>query len=698
MYLCWALLKALVNSMSSSTNTICSQCDRIKFDFLINPGPNDQDNEALTALAWSTLYPETCHFCQLLRHCINPSGEVHHPFQGILRGIYAGHELQFYLVVSGISTRLEYSIRLCRPTSTSYHDSRIQESVQFDVDELKNWVEECQDHHCFPADEKLHSLPEHFRLIDVNAYCIVRPQEFVEYCALSYVWGDKKQPFKLESWNEKQAEVPGFLANLKVPIPKTIRDAIALCRDIDCDYLWVDSLCIVQDSKENKHTQIASMAEVYSQSRITFIAATGADSNAGLAPYGGRNSAIPYLIRTTPRGTFVASLSPQIAAQNIATSTWASRGWTLQEYALARRVLFFTGSYAFLRCKISLRCEDFGLGFSNCYEEDRKWDLPMPPFYRKKSVVKRHYPSTFSQMLAQYVRRSLSYKEDILHAFTGILTRMEDGEYGKGGIGDKHIFGLPSKQFGAALQWTTNLPWPSTERAGFPSWSWVGWIHSNDPIPPRKGIFHDIYEGFDDQHNNVSVLTCYIIRGDKVIKQLEEGSFERMLFTLGEDMRRHHQSNDIPETAHLEMELRRHFTPQQPVEVSTYIEHPNHSVPYLSQHVFLWASCASLYVDRTTAAHDSKSSFPIRLKDGRYIGAIRLKPEWRKTRPDCLHFFVSTAGLDIYSLKLRFKVILTELCYNETLPVYKRIQVSRTGISHEDWALALPESKFIALV
>jgi hypothetical protein len=687
--------------MSSLANTICSQCDKIKFDLFTNPGPNDHDNETLRTLEWSTLYPETCHFCQLLRHCINPSGEVYPPFQGTLHGFYAGNEIQLRLAVGGITTTLEYSIQLCRPTSTSDRDARIQESVEFDIEELKHWLEECQDHHCFPADEKLHSLPDNFRLIDVNACCIVRPQESVEYCALSYVWGDKEQPFKLESWNEKQAEVPGFLASLKVPIPKTIRDAIALCQDIGCYYLWVDSLCIVQDSKENKHAQIASMAEVYSQSRVTFIAATGIDSNAGLAPYGGRNSAIPYLIRTMSRGTFVASLSPQIAAQKIATSTWASRGWTLQEYALARRVLFFTGSYAFLRCKESLRCEDFGLGFSNCYEENRKWDLPMPPFYRRKSIVGRHYPSTFSQMLAQYVRRSLSKKEDIVHAFTGILTRMEDGEYGAGGIGDKHIFGLPSKQFGAALQWTTNLPWPGTERADFPSWSWAGWIHATDPTPARKGHFHDMYEGFDDQNTNISVLTCYIVRGDKYIKQLEEGSFEQMLFTLNEGVQRYQQSNSLAETSHLEMELRRHFTPRPPHEVLTYIEHPNHSVPYLSQHVFLWASCATLYVDRTT--RHSTSSFPIRLKDGRYIGSIRLKPEWRKTQPDVMPFFVSTAGLHISylslrSLKLRFKVILTELCRNETLPVYKRIQVSRTGIFHEDWALALPESKFIALV
>ena len=688
--------------MSTPARSMCSQCAKVNFEFFTTLGSYDAANGE--GLFWDKFCLETCDFCQLLQHCIYPTGSGHRPLQGTLRGWYAVHELQFCWYDGEKSTNLDYSVRYCKPPAPLHNSPPVQQSKQFDFHELKGWLEECENHPCFPADELLHSLPDHFRVIDVKSSCIFQPQERVEYCALSYVWGDHNdQQFKLDSSNEKQAEVPGFLEG--VILPKTIVDAIALCKDIGCLYLWVDSLCIVQDDEKNKDTQIASMAEVYSQSLVTFVAATGKDSNAGLAPYRGRNSVIPYLLRTIPLGTFVASLSPEIAAQEIAASTWASRGWTLQEYALARRVLFFTGSYAFLRCKEALRCEDFGLGFPNCYESDRKWDLPLPPFYRRKAAFGRHYPSTFSQMLAQYVRRTLTFKEDILDAFTGILARMEDREYGPGGIGKKHIFGLPSKQFGAALQW--NLPWPTRERDGFPSWSWAGWIHATDPIPPKKGHFHDIYQGFDDQITDLSVLTCYMVRGGKRLKAIERNSFEGMLQAFSKEarmLRRSTRAADAEITL-MDLQLRLLFAPQAPDEVNAYIGNPEHSAKYFSQHVFLWASCATLEIDRVRPfpiPRDLTIGCPICLKDGSIIGCIQLKPEWLDDQSGPMHFFVSTAGLypgpSPHSLELKFKLILIQLCHGGALPVYKRIQVSHTPISQKDWARANPKSKYIALV
>lgn len=695
--------------MPTPARSICSQCAKVNFKFFTDPGSYDEANEEFRDLFWDIFCLETCGFCQLLHHCIYPAGSGHLPLQWTLRGWYAVHELQFRWYDGENSRKLDYSVRYCKPTAPLHHNPPVQQSTQFDFHELKGWLEGCKNHPCFPEDELLHSLPDHFRVIDIKSSCILQPQEPVEYCALSYVWGEKRgdnnQQFKLKSWNERQAEEPGFLEG--VTLPKTIVDAIALCKDIGCLYLWVDSLCIVHDDEKNKHTQIASMAEVYSQSLVTFIAATGKDSNAGLAPYRGRNSVIQYLLRTITHGTFVASLSPEIAAQEIATSTWASRGWTLQEYALARRVLFFTGSYAFLRCKEALRCEDFGLGFSNCYESDRKWDLPLPPFYRRKAAFGRHYPSTFSQMLAQYVRRTLTFPEDILDAFTGILARMEDREYGPGGIGKKHVFGLPSKQFGAALQWTTNLPWPTTERDGFPSWSWAGWYHATDPIPPKKGHFHDIYQGFDDQIADVSVLTCYTVRGGKRLKIIERNSFEGMLQTFNKEARRLRRSTRAAaaEITRMDLQLRLLFAPQAPDVVNAYIGNPEHSAQYFSQHVFLWASCATLDIDRVKPfpmPSDLSIGFPIRLKDGSKIGLIRLKPKWLEEQSGPMHFFVSTAGLypgpSPHSLEMKFKVILIQLCHDGALPVYKRIQVSHTPISQKDWARASPKSKYIALV
>jgi hypothetical protein len=369
-------------------------------------------------------------------------------------------------------------------------------------------------------------------------------------------------------------------------------------------------------------------------------------------------------------------LSPQVAASEIAKSTWASRGWTLQEYALSRRVIFFVGSYTFLRCKEGLWCEDFGLGFSNCLKEHRIWDLPLPRFYRRTPDPDRHYSNTFTQLLGAYVRRRLRVEGDILAAFTGILTRMEDS------IGT-HIWGLPSKEFGAALQWMTYLPSPSTERVGFPSWSWAGWVHSNGFLSTNRS-FHDMYEGFDNRTTDMSALSCYRVGDDGNIYTVEECNIERIPF-----------------------QFRQHFTPQPGQELQTYIELQSPNKPPLSHHIFLWASCASLYVDRIPKDETYRVSWdlPIRINEGgEAIGSIHLRPEWREMESDDMEFFVSTVGVHSspsptpHPVQVKFKVILKKLCYNTKPPVYKRIQVSHTNICQKDWMRANPESRLIALV
>jgi heterokaryon incompatibility protein (HET) len=511
---------------------------------------------------------------------------------------------------------------------------------------------------------------------------------------LSYVWGGILQP-SLKSDNALKSEnsLDAF------DLPRTIVDAISLCRDIGCQYLWVDSLCIIQDSKDDMHRQIRSMADIYSQSFLAIIAATGDDANAGLPPYGsyGRNPKLSYLVRTSAKGSFVASLSPQIAAEQIGNSTWASRGWTLQEYALSGRVLFFTGSYTFLRCEKALWCEDFGLGFSSRVEGDRIWDLPVPPFYRRALDPRRHYSSTFSRLLTHYIHRKLRYQDDILNAFTGILIRMEDS------IGH-HIWGLPSKEFGAALQWTTNLPFPTTERAGFPSWSWAGWIHEKGS-PSHIETLNDIYEGYDDQETNMSVLTCYAMGDDRNLRAIEECNIDEILSQLQNEngSGRHQRSNKATEIAYLKMELLRHFTAQPSPELQTYLELQHPRKPPLSHHIFLWASCASLYVDRPQKRDGSRG---LRMEEGgRQIGSIRLNSEWRETESlDHMDFFVSTVGMPEpasaapHPERVKMKVILIKLYQNMKPPVYKRIQVSHTDLSLSDWLLASPKSRLIALV
>jgi hypothetical protein len=61
-----------------------------------------------------------------------------------------------------------------------------------------------------------------------------------------------------------------------------IADAIHFVRQIGERYLWIDSLCIVQDDTSQKHGLINNKDLIFSSALLTIIAATGRDANAGL--------------------------------------------------------------------------------------------------------------------------------------------------------------------------------------------------------------------------------------------------------------------------------------------------------------------------------------------------------------------------------------------------------------------------------
>lgn len=125
-----------------------------------------------------------------------------------------------------------------------------------------------------------------FRLINVFSKCIEafnsEEKVFPPYAALSYVWG-KDQRLKLRTSNERSLMQPGAF-DLENP-SLTIVDAVDLVVRLSLlgiKHLWVDSLCIVQDSDVDKQHQITRMGEIYSNAAFTIIAAAGADAEASL--------------------------------------------------------------------------------------------------------------------------------------------------------------------------------------------------------------------------------------------------------------------------------------------------------------------------------------------------------------------------------------------------------------------------------
>jgi hypothetical protein len=122
----------------------------------------------------------------------------------------------------------------------------------FGIEIINDWISCCSENHlsiCRP--EWTQELPD-IKFVDAKSRTIVKqPEGNFDYLALSYVWGGVKQP--------------GYQLGSQLPsnLPQTIEDAMMLVETLGKQYLWVDSLCIDQNSQEDKARQIAKMSNIH---------------------------------------------------------------------------------------------------------------------------------------------------------------------------------------------------------------------------------------------------------------------------------------------------------------------------------------------------------------------------------------------------------------------------------------------------
>jgi hypothetical protein len=98
------------------------------------------------------------------------------------------------------------------------------------------------------------------------------------HATLSHCWGYKSDTgYQATTSNLRDLKERIQYADL----PRTYCDAISVCRALKVRYLWIDSLCIIQDSKEDWEREAANMAYVYSNSYLSILADWSTDSDGG---------------------------------------------------------------------------------------------------------------------------------------------------------------------------------------------------------------------------------------------------------------------------------------------------------------------------------------------------------------------------------------------------------------------------------
>jgi Heterokaryon incompatibility protein (HET) len=329
------------------------------------------------------------------------------------------------------------------------------------------------------------------RYIDVTRRCLVELAETPSYVALSYVWGQSELP-QLSELTMEAFSCEGALSD--DILPKTIADAVKATKMLDEMYLWVDCLCIIQSHHAEKQNFIRSMHEIYARSSVTIIAAYGTDANAGLPGLTqGSRTLLPdrFWIRNVP---LVTSLDPSPAKPTwwLGDTPWLSRAWTFQEKAVSPRCIIFTQEQVYWECRRSLWCEDRveeAAGGPSLYEKTYTCGLSYKdPFGHFEGSNEENFMGEYCLMVTEYTDRFLTYEQDIISAFEGILGMFKVAE------GRNFLWALPRSCLAQSLSWNfrsepkrrrvrTSIAMEDSEmlQCSFPSWSWVGWI---GPISP----------------------------------------------------------------------------------------------------------------------------------------------------------------------------------------------------------------------
>jgi len=284
-----------------------------------------------------------------------------------------------------------------------------------------------------------------------------------DYFTLSYRWG-KSEPFT----TTKESESARCTEIRFRDMPNTLKDAVEVTRRMGCRYLWIDALCILQDSLEDWKKESQNMGNIYRDSLCTIAAHCAKSSSDGFLAKAIHSSASPVKVRarTSPNGPIEKFESfirmPGDFKTQVDEGHLSKRGWVLQERVLSTRILHFAEEALFWEDAEGVKCENGDL--LDITEELQNGSNSRR---RMKPDVSQFGVKDWYEWVERYARCDLTNESDKLPAIAGIANVMI--AYTKrpyfAGLWMDHL------QYGLIWNPVSPLHRPAYKRA--PSWSWA---------------------------------------------------------------------------------------------------------------------------------------------------------------------------------------------------------------------------------
>ncbi|PVI01400.1 HET-domain-containing protein [Periconia macrospinosa] len=367
---------------------------------------------------------------------------------------------------------------------------------------IQHWLHGCvEGHECDHRTDKDFLPTRLLELTISDAECsfrLVHKHEVapgVRYLTLSHCWGSK-------AWNEKLVLTETNLGSLRQKqnidvLPQTFQDAFIVLKRLGARYLWIDRLCIQQDSIDDWRVESASMEEVYSNSYLT-IAALGAENDEG-GCFFTRQDFLDSL--DTIQVCFESPQQP-ITYNHSSGSlrhSWTigepllERAWVLQERFLSPRVVYFGSRQVFWEC-YELHTYEQRPGISFNYKPPSKLgkriinnqatrstrkteqgvEIVLLRLYDPENEVENMFRDWY-QVLSDYTRLKLTNPEDKLVAISAVAKRLRK-LLDNAGLNSEYVAGIWQQRLPYSLIWFLRSRPPPLSNARVqvaPSWSWA---------------------------------------------------------------------------------------------------------------------------------------------------------------------------------------------------------------------------------
>lgn len=347
------------------------------------------------------------------------------------------------------------------------------------LDKIQSWIQDCASKHAQCVNRRREESWYPTRLLDVGSLednCLgshdcrltsgINIPNGQRYLTLSHRWGSYSV-MKLTTGNPGVRERGLPLGILS----RTFQDFIELARRMKVRYVWIDSLCIIQDGDGGADwlREASTMADVYTNAFCNVSADWGTAQNGLYFDRDPKDFDIPCLdMMIDVDGkrvveSFMAIDGPASGFWNdqVTHSPLNERAWVLQERLLSPRILHFCPQEVLFECCETAACERYPDGlplpaFSG--------DAPLPKIFQPsetnsyaKSLAERWKPrdtisgvthSIWPDIVSQYSRCHLTFASDKLVAISGIARYLQTLS-----PGDIYVAGLWANSIAAEMAW-----------------------------------------------------------------------------------------------------------------------------------------------------------------------------------------------------------------------------------------------------